>query len=73
MIHLKSDNKEIIINHKADEVVEELFELLLNRYQINFQESMKGSEFVFNYVSLLCYKCHKINPDCGGLYVDSPD
>ena len=73
MIHLKSDNKEIIINHKADEVVEELFELLLNRYQINFQESMKGSEFVFNYVSLLYYKCHKINPDCGGLYVDSPD
>ena len=73
MIHLKSDNKEIIINHKADEVVEELFELLLNRYQINFQESMKGSELVFNYVSLLCYKCHKINPDCGGLYVDSPD
>ena len=73
MIHLKSDNKEIIINHKADEVVEELFELLLNRYQINFQESMKGSEFVFNYVSLLYYKCHKINPNCGGLYVDSPD
>ena len=73
MIHLKSDNKEIIINHKADEVVEELFELLLNRYQINFQESMKGSEFVFNYVSLLYYKCHKINPHCGGLYVDSPD
>ena len=73
MIHLKSDNKEIIINHKADEAVEELFELLLNRYQINFQESMKGSEFVFNYVSLLYYKCHKINPNCGGLYVDSPD
>ena len=73
MIHLKSDNKEIIINHKADEAVEELFELLLNRYQINFQESMKGSEFVFNYVSLLYYKYHKINPNCGGLYVDSPD
>ena len=73
MIHLKSDNKEIIINHKADEAVEELFELLLSRYQINFQESMKGSEFVFNYVSLLYYKYHKINPNCGGLCVDSPD
>ena len=29
----KSDNMEIMINDKADEVVEELFESLLNRYQ----------------------------------------
>ena len=33
---------------------------------------MKGSGFVFDYVHLLYYKCHKINPKCGGLYVDSP-
>ena len=26
---------------------------------------MKGSEFVFNYVYLLYYKCHKINPNRG--------
>ena len=35
-------------------------------------ESMEGSEFVFNYVHLLYYKCHKINLNCGGSYVDSP-
>ena len=34
---------------------------------------MRGSEFVFNYVHLLYYKCHKINPSCGGSYKDSPD
>ena len=34
---------------------------------------MKGSEFVFNYVHLLCYKCHKINLNCGGTNIDSPD
>ena len=33
---------------------------------------MKGSEFVFDYVQLLYYKCHKINPNCGGSYIDSP-
>ena len=27
---------------------------------------MKGSEFVFNYVQLLCYKCCKINSNRGG-------
>ena len=33
---------------------------------------MEGNEFVFNYVHLLYYKCHKINLNCGGSYVDSP-
>ena len=34
---------------------------------------MKGSEFVFDYVQLLHYKCHKINLNRSGLYKDSPD
>ena len=33
---------------------------------------MKGSKFVFDYVQLLYYKCHRINPSCGGSYIDSP-
>ena len=33
---------------------------------------MKGSEFVFDYVHLLYYKCHKIDLDCGRSYVGSP-
>ena len=33
---------------------------------------MKGSECVFDYIPLLYYNCHKINPNCGGSYVDSP-
>ena len=34
---------------------------------------MKGSEFVFDFAHLLHYKCHKINLNCGGLYIDSSD
>ena len=34
---------------------------------------MRGSEFDFNYVQLLYYKCHKINLNCGGLYIYSSD
>ena len=34
---------------------------------------MKGSEFVFDYIILLYYKCHTINLNCGGLCIDSPD
>ena len=58
-MHSKSDNIEIIINDKADKVIEKLFESLKNKYQNNL-EPMKGSEFVFDYVHLLHYKCHKM-------------
>ena len=34
---------------------------------------MRGSEFVFDCVHLLYYKCHRINPDCGASYTDSLD
>ena len=33
---------------------------------------MRGSEFVFDYVQLLYYKCHKINFNRGESYIDSP-
>ena len=41
-MHSKSDNIEIMINDKADEVIKELFASLKNGYQNNL-ESMKGS------------------------------
>ena len=72
-MHSKRDNKEIMNNDKADEVIKKLFESLLNRYQNNLEESMQGSEFVFNYVHSLYYKCHEINPNCGGSYIDYRD
>ena len=58
MMHLKSDNMEIMINDEVDEVLEERSHSLKNRYQNNLK-SMKGSEFVFDFVHLFYYKCHK--------------
>ena len=34
---------------------------------------MRGSDFIFDRIHLLYYKCHKINPNRRGLYRDSPD
>ena len=48
-----------MINDKADEVVEELFQSFFSRYQIGLEMWMKGSDFVFDCVHLLYYKCHK--------------
>ena len=64
-MYSKSDNIEIMISDEGDEVIKELFDSLKNRYQSNL-ESMKGSEFVFNYVHLMYYKSHKINANHDG-------
>ena len=71
-MHSKGDTIEIMINDEADELIEKPFESLKSRYQNNL-ESMKGIDFVFDYVLILYYKCHKINPNRGGSYIDSPD
>ena len=58
LMHSKSDNIEIMISHEADEVIKKFFDPLKNRYQNNLQ-LMRDSEFVFDYVQLLYYKCLK--------------
>ena len=73
VMHSKSDNIEITMNDEAERAfLKELVESLKNRYENNL-ENMKGNEFVFDYVHLFYYKCHKINPNYGGSYKDSPD
>ena len=71
-MHLNSDKIEIVINDEADDVIKELFDSLKKIYQNNL-ESMKGSDSVFDYIYLLYHKCHKINPNRSGSYIDSPD
>ena len=66
----ENDNIEIMINGEADEVIKELSKSIKKRYQNNFK-LLKGSYFVFDYVNLLCYKYHKINPNSGVPYIDS--
>ena len=61
VMHLKSDNIEFMPYDNANEVVNELFESLLSRCQISLVISMSGSDFIFDSVQLLFYKCHKIN------------
>ena len=41
-MHSKSDNIEVMINDKADEVIEEFLQSLLSRYQIGLETSRKG-------------------------------
>ena len=46
-MHAKADNIEIMIYDKVDEVIKELFEQLLNKYQIGLETLIKGNDFYF--------------------------
>ena len=56
-----------MISDEADEVIKELFDSLKKRFQNNL-ESMKGSEFVFDYVHLMCYQFDKKIELCWIIY-----
>ena len=71
LMYSKSDNFEIMIGNETLDIIEELFESLLTRYQIDFETSGKGSDFVFNSIDGMYYKCHEIRPTHGGSYIDS--
>ena len=73
IINSNSNNIEIMIGNETDEIIRELFESLLQRYQKDLEEKLKGSEFVFDSVDLLCYKLHKISLNRNGSYIDSPE
>ena len=66
LLHLKSDNKEFMIENDTDEIIEELSDSLLHRYQIGLEQSMKGSNFLFGYADRLFLKCHFVSLNCAG-------
>ena len=47
------------MDSETDEIIEEIFESLLQNYQKDFEESMKGSEFAIDSVDLLHYHLQK--------------
>ena len=65
-MHTKSDKLEIMIGSDTNEVIEDLFKSLLQRYQENLEEKMRGSEFNFEAVNLLHCDLNKISLNRGG-------
>ena len=72
-MHSKSDNVEIMMGVDTNEIIKNLFNSLLQRYQKGLEESMKGSDFVFDYVESLNYIFHKIDLKRSGSYIETLD
>ena len=59
-MHKKSDDVDIMMGSETDEIIEEIFKSLWQRYQEGLEESMRGSEFIFDSVNVLYYDLNKI-------------
>ena len=72
-MHTKSNNVEILMGSETDEIIEELFKSFLQKYQEGLEDSMRGSEFVYDSVDALYYNLNKVSLSRGGSsYIDSP-
>ena len=71
IMYPKSINAEFMIGRDTNEVIEDLFKSLLQGYQENLEEKVKGSEFFFDGVNSLYYDLNKISLDRGGSDIKS--
>ena len=54
-MHTKSNSVEIMMGSETDEIIKELFKPFLQKYQEGLEESIRGSEFVYDSVDALYY------------------
>ena len=67
-----SDSIEVMVVSETDDITEDHFDSILQRYQKNLEKSMRGSEFVFDSVDSLYYKLQEISLNRDVSYIDSP-
>ena len=70
-MHTKSNNVEIMIGSETDEIIENLFASFLQKYQEWLEESVRGSDFVYDSADVLYYNLNKVSLSRGGSYIDS--
>ena len=70
---MKSGNTDFLNYDNVNDVIDEFLELLISRYQIGLETLVRGSNFIFDSVQLLYYKCHKVIVKCGELYIKYHD
>ena len=72
-MYSKSDNFEVMMGGNTNEIIRNLFNSILRRYHGGLHESMRGSEFVFDYVESLNYMFHKVDLKKSGSCTETPE
>ena len=72
VMYTKSICEEFMIGSETEEITEKLIMSLLQKYQDNLQNKMKGSDFVFDAINCIYYDFNRITISKGGSYIESP-
>ena len=72
IMYSRSIPEEIMSGSETEEIMGKLIKSLLQKYQDNLQNKMKGSDFIFNGVNYLFYDLNRITFSKGGSYIESP-
>ena len=71
VMHTKSDNVEIMNVDDTSDIINELIDSFMKRYQEGLETKMKRSSCIFEHVDLLVHHLHKISLNRGSSYIKS--
>ena len=72
LMYTRSNAAEFMNGSETEEIIESLYRSLLQNYNDNLQEKMKGFDFVFNGINYFYYDLNRVSISKGGSYIDSP-
>ena len=72
VMHTRSVCEEFMSGSEIEEIAEKLSSSLLQRYQDNLNEKLRGSDIIFNGVNYLFYDFNRVSISKGGSYIESP-
>ena len=72
LMHTRSNSAEFMNVSETEEIIESLYRSLLQNYNDNLQEKMRGSNFVFNGINYFFYDFNRVSISKGGSYIESP-
>ena len=72
VMYTKSICEEFVIGSETEEITEKLIMSLLQKYQDNLQNKMRGSDFVFDAINCIYYDFNRITISKVGSYIESP-
>ena len=72
LMHTRSNPAEFTNGSVTEEIIESLYRSLLQNYNDNLQERMRGSDFVFNGINYFYYEFNRVSISKGGSYIESP-
>ena len=71
-MHTRSNPTEFMNGSETEEIIESLYRSLLQNYNDDIQEKIKGSDFVFNGINYFYYDLNRVSISKGGSYIESP-